>query len=111
MNPSESQAPKAERRSKQDVLCAKCDHPNPYRANKCENCGAHLYVSCHACGLSNPRSRSRCVQCGHRLHRSAWSKIEKNLFRGKFRSVKPAHIILLVVVVFITYRVIVRLAD
>src|SRR5262245_46130117 len=72
----------AERLAVENLICAKCDQPNPKNHNVCSRCGAHLHIVCHFCGHRNARIALHCVDCGKRLHRSIWRKLEKKLFRG-----------------------------
>ena len=49
------------------VLCTRCDHLNYLGQEKCEDCGAPLFVKCTHCGEQSPRVFSRCPHCHHRL--------------------------------------------
>lgn len=92
------------------VLCAKCEHLNPPGTNECRFCGAHLYVTCHACGVRNPRVNARCSECHHSMHRSLFKKWYRK-FAPKKSRYKPWHFVLLAGAVYVTYRVIVHLAE
>lgn len=96
------------------VLCAKCEHLNPAERRECGACGSRLYVTCRRCGESNQRVASRCTSCGHRLHRS-WlksrlKKLEKKVF-GRRPKITLWQIILLVVAVYATYKIIIRIVE
>jgi ribosomal protein L40E len=97
-------------RSDKGVLCAKCEHLNPPGTNECRFCGAHLYVTCHACGVRNPRVNARCCECKRSMHRTFWGKWARKLTPKKSRY-KLWHFILLAIAVFITYKVIINLAE
>lgn len=92
------------------VLCAKCEHLNPPGTSECTFCGAHLYVTCHACGARNSRVNARCSECHKSMHRSLWKKWSRKLAPKKSRY-KVWHFVLLSIAVFITYKLIVRLAE
>ncbi len=92
------------------ILCAKCEHLNPGDTNVCSYCGAHLFVTCHHCGHRNQRAYSRCAHCRRRLHRSLIRKWYKWMFRGQAKA-KPLHFVLMIIVVFIAYKIIVHLAE
>lgn len=57
------------------VACAKCSHPNPPGAQRCERCRGHLFIVCRDCGATNPRTGPRCHRCNRRLHRSIGEKL------------------------------------
>ena len=92
------------------VACHKCEHLNPVGSRCCSLCGDHLYVTCHSCGHTNERARSRCPECGHRLHRSLWRKLRRKLLPRNTK-VKPWEVGLLVVAVYVTYKLIVKLSE
>ena len=99
---------KAEKES--GVQCAKCGHLNQRRINACQECGARLYVTCHYCGHRNQRAVMKCAECGERLHRSFWRRWWKTV-TPKRTSVKPVHLLMLTVTVYLAYRIVVRLSN
>ncbi|MCL5097573.1 MAG: zinc ribbon domain-containing protein [Candidatus Omnitrophica bacterium] len=100
----------SERRHRCDVQCAKCEHLNPRRSNVCSECGAHLYVHCHHCGHRNQRMHEHCTHCGRLLHRSFWQRWRKKLLPFKRKAI-VWQVPLLVVAVFLAYKIIVKLAE
>jgi len=92
------------------VQCAKCGHSNRRGPSACEECGAHLYVICHSCGHRNQRALTQCDKCGERLHRSFLRRLFKKLAPKK-ALVKPVHLLMLVVTVYLAYRIVVRLVE
>ena len=74
--------------SDQSLFCAKCGEPNARHSNTCFACG----------------------ECGKRLHRSLWQKLEKRVFK-RGTKLTSFQIGLLIVAVYITYRIIVKLAQ
>ena len=96
--------------SEQGLLCGKCGEPNARHGNTCFACGAHLHIVCHQCGHRNPRIAQHCGECGKRLHRSLWRKLEKRVFK-RGTKLTSFQIGLLIVVVYITYKLIVKFAE
>ena len=96
--------------SDQGLLCAKCGEPNARQSNTCFACGAHLHIVCHHCGHRNPRIAHHCGECGKRLHRSLWQKMEKRVFK-RGTKLTSFQIGLLIVVVYITYKIIVKFVE
>ncbi len=92
------------------VACHRCEHLNPVDSHRCSLCGDHLYVTCRFCGHKNERARSRCTECSHRLHRSLWRKLRQKLL-PKNSKVKPWEVVLLVVAVYVTNKIVVKLAE
>jgi hypothetical protein len=109
-NKDSIKAPRAPAQSAKGILCAKCEHLNPSGSNICSLCGGHLYVTCHRCGCRNPRVDSRCQQCGHRLHRSFWKHLRNKLIPERLK-INWFQVVLLIVAVFIVYRLIVAIAE
>lgn len=102
--------PVPERKSEKEIVCAKCRHSNKSGSNTCTNCGSRLYVTCHQCGHRAERAQNRCSHCGQRLHRSAWRRLQKRLFPDQ-RKYQPFHFVLLFIMVYIAYKVIIKLAE
>jgi Double zinc ribbon len=96
--------------SDQGLLCAKCGESNARHSNTCFACGAHLHIVCHHCGHRNPRIAQHCGECGRRLHRSLWQKLEKRVFK-RGTKLTSFQIALLIVAVYITYKIIVKFAE
>lgn len=96
--------------SRKEVVCAKCRHPNTDGSKVCSSCGARLYVTCHKCGHRMERVLARCSHCGQRLHRSTWRRLQKQFFPDQ-RKYKPFHFVLLVVMVYLAYKIIIRLVE
>jgi hypothetical protein len=92
------------------ILCAKCEHLNPAGRHHCEYCKASLLIACKFCGQRNSRVDVRCAKCGHRLHRSPWRKWQRWLVAGHSR-ITWHQVVLLVVAVYVGYRVIVKIAE
>ncbi len=92
------------------VQCHKCGAHNRPAGNRCDACGAHLWIACHHCGHRNVRSAACCGECGRRLHQSLAKRWKKKLFKGNQR-IPPWQIILLVLAVWLVYRLIVFLAT
>lgn len=96
--------------TKPPVECAKCGHLNSAGTNSCVRCHSRIYIACHRCGHSNARVASQCSSCGHRLHRPFWRRLRRKLF-GRNPKITPFQIILLLIFVFLGYKVIVYLAE
>ncbi len=92
------------------VECAKCGRENRRGIKTCKVCGAHLYVKCLSCGHRNQRVLTQCDKCGEAMHRSAWKRWMKRLTPKK-AMVKPVHFLMLIVTVYLAYRIVVRLAN
>jgi predicted RNA-binding Zn-ribbon protein involved in translation (DUF1610 family) len=92
------------------VQCAKCGHLNHRGGKVCSECGAHLYVICHACRHHNRRVLDLCDKCGEPLHRSFLKRWLENILPKKTR-VKPVHLLLLVLTVYLAYQIVIRLVD
>lgn len=75
MSEPRAQSPTAEAGAVRPVVCAKCSHPNPSGAQRCELCRGHLFIVCRDCGATNARTEPRCHQCNRRLHRSIGEKL------------------------------------
>jgi hypothetical protein len=67
-------------------------------------------VACHHCGHRNQRIKTRCVECNGKLHHTGWKRSSKKLAPNK-RNLAIWQFALLVVAVWITYQVIVYLAE
>ncbi len=92
------------------VTCFACEHPNPAETRRCERCGKQLYIICNDCGQKNERSRWECTKCGHRLHRTLLRRLRRKLL-PKDSKIKPLEIGLLIIAVWVTYKIIVFIAE
>lgn len=89
-NPRQSESSKA-------TLCVKCEHLCSPGLERCDRCGAHLYILCAHCGHKNARLISRCEKCKHRLHKSVKDRV-KRAGSGSLNLLYLAGAILVVVV-------------
>jgi predicted amidophosphoribosyltransferase len=92
----------------EELICPKCQHPNPAEAVICTGCQKQLYIFCGHCGEPNFRGNTRCSKCDVQLHQSRYERWRMAKAR---KWVKYAQVILLVVAVFLTYKVIVKVAE
>lgn len=93
------------------VRCAKCGRSNNASLRYCTNCGGKLYISCKQCRHRNVRASNHCEKCGTRLHHSLFRKLSRRLnARNRFK-ITPLELVLLVLAVYFTYKVIVRIAE
>jgi hypothetical protein len=83
--------------SSKGTLCVKCEHVCSPGLERCDRCGAHLYILCALCGHKNARAVSRCEMCKHRLHKSAKDRVTPAGL-GSFNLLILAGAILVVVV-------------
>src|SRR5687768_12614971 len=93
-----------------EVRCAKCGRSTAADANQCSVCGSRLYVFCRKCNEVNLRSATTCEKCGERLHHSVWWKWRRR-WENTRPKVRPLEVFLLVVAVYVAYKLIVRLAE
>lgn len=68
-------APARRTESAKATLCVKCEHLCDLSLDRCDRCGAHLFVKCGHCGHKNARVISRCEKCQHRLHKSVKDRV------------------------------------
>lgn len=88
------------------VLCVKCDHLCALDLERCDRCGAHLYVICSKCEHKNPRVLSRCRECGRRLHKTVGDRV-----RNRSRSVNLLYFAGAVLVIIAVAALVIWLAD
>jgi hypothetical protein len=99
-----------ELKNSRGILCAKCEHVNRLGDTNCGICGAHLYINCHACGTQNQRVNIRCSECKRSMHRSIFDADGKSKSFKKTRY-KAWQFILLMIVVYVVYKIIVILSE
>jgi hypothetical protein len=102
--------PKAARRPRKGVLCAKCEHLNPPGSGTCERCQSHLYVTCIDCGTRNERVRSRCLECGRKMHRNLLQRVRRRAF-GKGFGFNTTSIVLFLIGVALVFGFIVIVSN
>jgi ribosomal protein L40E len=91
------------------IKCAKCGARNPADGSICTSCGSRLYRKCRACDSTMLRSSRKCPACGNRLQKKfSWPKIR--FFPQRSRT-RPWHIVLMIIVVIITYKIIIHLSE
>lgn len=83
-----------------DAACPYCHRLNEPASKRCASCGERLRSSCRHCGHANPRGAKECIQCGRALHVSTWRRWRRKLLRKRGK-VKPIHVVLLIIVVFL----------
>lgn len=107
MSSSTSEQHAAEKNERKDraVLCAKCEHLNPWGQNECKRCGARLYIACSDCGHKIERVRARCSHCNRRLHFSAVERIARRV-RGAAVELTGMQVIIFCVGVLIAFLLI-----
>jgi|688.fasta_scaffold77661_2 hypothetical protein len=79
------------------TLCVKCEHLCDLHLERCDRCGAHLFVLCSGCGHKNPRVISRCEKCQHRLHKTVKDRVRRT-GSGRFNLLYFGAAILVIVV-------------
>jgi len=57
--------------------CPRCEHLNPPGKERCERCGARLFVECQHCRHLNRRVLTHCENCQGRLRRGLFHRARR----------------------------------
>lgn len=99
-------------REDRGVLCGKCDHLNPPGSTDCEFCHRSLFHECVHCGEPIQRGLHRCPHCHGRQKKRASKhrRYLRKLTGGAF-GVTWWQVLFLLVAVYITYKIVLRMSQ